>query len=145
MIPFFSQRRLDVTRRDFMQKGGDIFFRLLLISISSIRGIGANPPILAKASRLTNISWSPVQIPVSRDRLFIKPSMIRNSGCVPLNRTSNRPQDFSDDQKSVHRQESNSAGNTLSACRNIRMSPVAASAPLFIWLARPAAASIILH
>jgi hypothetical protein len=36
-----------------------------------MRAIGGNPPIEANSARSTNIPWSPVAMPVRRERAFI--------------------------------------------------------------------------
>ncbi len=51
--------------------------------MSSISAISGKPPTDWNASRFTNIAWSPVAMPVSRERRFMsQPTMIR-SGLLP--------------------------------------------------------------
>jgi hypothetical protein len=69
--------------------GRECRFISRLNAISSIRGSRGNP---AKASRRTKIAWSPVAMPVSRERRFIAPATTASSGWRASIRTSKRPQ-----------------------------------------------------
>ena len=64
-------------------------------AMSSMRGISGKPSAWLKASRLTKIAWSPVAMPVSRERQFISQAMMGSNGLVPVMVTSKRPQAFS--------------------------------------------------
>ena len=60
--------------------------------MSSISGMSAKPPTDSKAARATKIAWSPVAMPVRRERAFISAATTGSSGWRPAIRTSNRPQ-----------------------------------------------------
>ena len=61
-------------------------------SFYSISGISAKPPTSWKVSRRTKIAWSPVAIPVRRERRLMKNPTTGRSGVRPSMRTSKRPQ-----------------------------------------------------
>ena len=67
-----SQRRPDVTMRSRRQSGRPpARFRRVDSSMSSISGWSGKPPTASKSARSTKMPWSPVAMPVSRERAFI--------------------------------------------------------------------------
>ena len=93
-----------VDRADFARKVDEVATRLRRAasrparrsrtdsSTSSINGRGAKPPSALKTSRRTNIAWSPVAIPVRRERQFMQKATMPSPRERPTMRTSNRPQ-----------------------------------------------------
>ena len=71
VTPSRSQRRAEVTARLRTHNGGEIAFRRSDIATSSMSGISGNPPARENASCVMNIAWSPVAMPVTRDRRLI--------------------------------------------------------------------------
>ena len=139
-IPPASQRRLEVTAGARGRTGGRIRRRRRHSSTSSSRARSANPPMARKRSRATKIAWSPVAMPLSRERREIMRSMTRKAGCTPESRTGKLPQPGRSPSAS-NTARSASPGSFVSACRNTNTSPVATSAPAFIWRARPRGAA----
>ena len=90
--PSRSQRRPEVVTRARRQAGGDRRLRRRDSAMSSISAMSGKPPAASKASRVTKIAWSPVAMPVRRERRFISAATTRSSGCPPSIRTSKRPQ-----------------------------------------------------
>ena len=105
--------------------------------MSSISGSDGKPPISSNSARATNIPWSPVAMPVSRERRFIIFATTGSSGERPSIATSNRPQRRPAPGSAAARRRSASAETWVSACRNTRRSPPATRAPAFICAARP--------
>src|SRR3989338_5061439 len=144
--PCVSQRRPEVTTRSIRQIGLDSANSRLDNSISSISGCSGKPPTDSKARRVTNMAWSPVAIPVRRERQFIRPATTRSMNGRPLMRTSKRPHAYSC-VRPLRRTAASIAcsapkGNRVSACKNSRTSPCAPAAPAFICRALPRSAQI---
>lgn len=87
--------------------------------------------------RRTKRAWSPVAMPVKRDRRFMKELMTRPQIEGLSNRTLNRPPTAVCLAKADSMIRPACAGNCVSACKNKRISPWLAVAPSFIWRARP--------
>jgi hypothetical protein len=75
--PRDSQRRPEVRTRSRRQAGGPLRFIVRLKATSSMSAIAGNP---AKASRRTKMAWSPVAIPVSRERRFMAKATALSAG-----------------------------------------------------------------
>ena len=60
--------------------------------MSSISGTSGKPPAASKALRRMNIAWSPVAMPVRRERQFIIAPTTRSIGRGLAMCTSKRPQ-----------------------------------------------------
>ena len=139
--PCRSQRRPEVTTRAARHAGRPARRRSVFDkATSSISGIGGKPPAASNNARVTNIAWSPVAMPVTRERRFIIAATHGNIRETPAIVTSKRP----------HGRPAASAraiacaassGRRVSAWRNNNTSPCAAAAPAFIWRARPRGAA----
>ena len=136
--PWRSQRRPEVSTRSGRHSGlPATALSRREIAMSSISGSDGKPPISSNSARATNIPWSPVAMPVSRERRFIIFATTGRSGERPSIATSNRPQRRPAPEKAAARRRSASAETRVSACRNTRRSPPATRAPAFICVARP--------
>ena len=85
--PHYAARLPAPPRRDARsrrQSGGETRFSRLLSATSSISASAGNPPTLANESRATKIAWSPVAIPVSRERRFISQATSREQRAAAL-------------------------------------------------------------
>ena len=89
--PFFSQRRPEVVTHWRRHSGLLTRLSRLQSAMSSISAIAGKPPTVWNASRRTNIAWSPVAIPVSRERTLMNQAMTGNNGERPSILTSKRP------------------------------------------------------
>ena len=144
--PRASQRRPDVTTRDARHAGRPaIDLRRRDSATSSISGCAGNPPASSNSARVTNMPWSPVAMPVSRERRFISAATSRRTRGRPSMRTSKRPHrgrrsTVAGSASAATIATAASAGSRVSACRNSSTSPVATAAPAFICIARPRAA-----
>src|SRR6266508_1124605 len=87
----------------------------------------------SKTSRQTKMAWSPVEIPLHRERWFMSQAIILNTG----RRLSKRPPTTPGSLTAASTAASAPPGSSVSAWRKSRMSPRAARAPAFIWRARP--------
>ena len=87
-----------------------------------------------------NIAWSPVAMPVARERRFIIRATTISKGWEPAIATSNRPHGRAASAAAISR--SASAGNSVSAWRNNSAVPLAAAAPALSWAPRPRGAAI---
>ena len=107
--------------------------------MSSISAMGGNPPARSNALRPMNMAWSPVAMPVRRERRFMDQAITASMGCSPSMCTSKRPQACCVLCWPIASRTSLSAsvGRRVSACRNSSASPRAALAPAFICTARP--------
>lgn len=138
IIPFCSQRRLEVRSLDLLMQSGRVIFRKrLLISMSSIRGMSLKPEILKNIFLQINIPWSPVDTPLKHERKFIIDSMILKYQCEPESLTLNRPQNFCELLRALEINRSMLSGARVSACKKHNTSPAAWFAPAFICMARP--------
>ena len=90
--PCRSHRRPEVTTGLLRQSGGLMDFSIFDRAMSSIKAMSGNPPTASNTSRRTNIAWSPVAMPVQRERRFINQAITGKSGCKPSMMTSKRPQ-----------------------------------------------------
>ncbi len=128
-LPSAGPRSRAFSRR---QAGGPRRFMRRQKATSSMSAISGKP---GKASRRTKIAWSPVAMPVRRERRFIAQATTFSSGWRPSISTSNLPQrcSFNDAWTS----SSACGGRRVSACRKSSISPVAARAAAFICSARP--------
>ena len=81
--------------------------------------------------------WSPVEIPLQRERRFIRAAIMRNGQRALLKRTSKRPPTTYGSASARAMAAVAPSGSTVSACRNRSASPRAAAAPAFICRARP--------
>src|SRR6266581_2835550 len=91
----------------------------------------------SKISRQTKMAWSPVEMPLQRERWFMNQAIILNMGRELSNRMSKRPATTPGSLTAASTAASAPSGNRVSACRKSRTSPRAACAPAFIWRARP--------
>src|SRR6266481_2052826 len=91
----------------------------------------------SKISRQTKMAWSPVEMPLQRERWFMNQAIILNMGRELSNRMSKRPATTPGSLTAASTAASAPSGNSVSACRKSRTSPRAACAPAFIWRARP--------
>src|SRR5688572_5257805 len=139
--PSRSQRRPEVIAWLRTQSGRERALRRLEISTSSITGMSGNPPTAAKASRLTKIAWSPVAIPLQRERRFMSAETAASSGWLPAMVTSKRPHARPVAASPSARRRAAPSGRAVSACRKSSTSPRATAAPAFICRARPRGAS----
>ena len=90
--PRASQRRPDVTTRDARHAGRPaIDLRRRDSATSSISGCAGKPPASSNSARVTNMPWSPVAMPVRRERRFISAATSRSTRGRPSMRTSKRP------------------------------------------------------
>ncbi len=106
--------------------------------MSSISGISEKPPSSSNTWRRTKRAWSPVAMPVMRDRRFIKKLMTRPQTEGLSNRTLKRPPTAAGCLLKANSMIGPAcAGNCVSACRKSKISPWLAFAPSFIWRARP--------
>ena len=80
------------TARCGRQAGGEICFSRALSATSSISGMSGNPPAASNAARRTNIAWSPVAMPLRRERRSCRRRRPRAAASRPAMRTSKRPQ-----------------------------------------------------
>ena len=140
-IPLRSQRRLEVTAAARRHAGRERARSVRLNATSSISAMSGKPPTASNAARATKIAWSPVAMPLSRDRRFIARSTTRSIGCAPSSRTSNRPHSRPRVSSASRTIATQPRGSLVSAWRNSSTRPRAASAPAFIWRARPRGAS----
>ena len=106
--------------------------------MSSISAISGKRPAASNSERVRNRPWSPVAMPVSRERQFISCAITRSIGCVPAIDTSKRPQLRRLRDRPSTIRPSAPLGIRESACTKHRISPRAAAAPAFICRARPA-------
>jgi len=110
--------------------------------MSSIKAISGKPPTRSNADLRTKIAWSPVAMPVSRERRFIMLATTRSiagPGMGLARRvTSKRPHAAVEFASARSISSCAVLGSCVSTCRNRRISPCAAAAPAFCWRARPA-------
>src|SRR5262249_22840129 len=78
-------------------------------------GIGGRRPDAWNAARRTNMAWSQVAIPVSRERMFMSEAMTSSRGERPSILTSKRPQARPDRSRPLSTTRSASAGRRVSA------------------------------
>ena len=141
-VPSLSQRRPEVTTR-WRRHAGRPAVRSSAFdkATSSINGRGGKPPTSSNALRETKIAWSPVAMPVMRERRFISDATAGSSLERPSIVTSKRPQWWPCRTASCIA-VSASLGSRESACRKRNISAsLAARAPAFICNARPGEAS----
>ena len=139
--PRVCQRRAEVSTRSRKHTGRAIFLSRWLNAMSSIKGISGKPPTSKNAFRRTKIHWSPVALPLHRERIFIIKAIVRNikSGCRPdvISATSKRPHAVCGCLSARVTSSSAFAGSRVSACRNSNVSPIAIAAPAFCCAALP--------
>src|SRR5258706_5437995 len=140
-VPCFSQRRPEVTARSRRQRGGDARLRRVDSATSSISAISGKPPARSNAARRANIAWSPVAMPVRRERMFMRKATTARSGSAPAMVTSKRPHSRRVRSNPPAMDASAPYGRSVSACRNKRTSPRPAAATAFICAARPRGAA----
>jgi hypothetical protein len=81
-----------VITRSRRQAGRDKVRSRFDISMSSISGCSGKPPIASNAARVMNRAWSPVAMPLQRERTFMQAATTRSIRGRPAMRTSKRPQ-----------------------------------------------------
>ena len=104
--------------------------------MSSISGCSGKPPTCSKAARVTKMAWSPVAMPLARERRFISAATTRSIQGRPSMRTSKRPQQ-APLATACSTCASASGGSRVSACTNSSSFARARAAPAFICTARP--------
>jgi hypothetical protein len=134
--PSRSQRRPEVATRSRRHAGRETRLSALENAMSSISAMSGKPPARSNASRRTKIAWSPVAMPVTRERRFMLHATSARSGERPSIATSKRPHARS--FASARSIASNApSGSRVSAWRKRRIAPRLARAPAFICDARP--------
>ena len=134
--PRCSQRRPEVCTRSRRQAGAAVRRSRRESSMSSISGWSAKPPMAWNAARCTKIAWSPVAMPVQRERRFISAATTRSRRGRPSMHTSKRPHS-APPATACCTAAAAPAGRRVSACRNSSTAPRARAAPAFICRARP--------
>ena len=130
--PRASHLRADVSTGRRMHAGRDRWRRRLVISTSSISGWSGNPPTASNAARVMKSAWSPVAMPLRRERRFMPNAVAPMVQVRTSNSTSKRPQTWRPPASAASISRTAPSGSRVSACRNSSTSPWAAAAPAFI-------------